>query len=136
MPFNYGNEKKKSMKKKKMNIPLPKRKPSIPKRKMTREEEIAAGIPNQSVQDVMATDAAYPKKKAGGGYMKKNEGGSLKKIDPQKQPGLAALKKKNKKVVHEMGFMKSGGYMKRNKGGKIGRGCGIALRGAGKVMKS
>ena len=81
------------------------------------------------------TSGLKPAKKKAGGYMKKNKGGPLKKIDPQKQPGLAALKKKSPETVKEMGFMKSGGYMKRNKGGRIGRGCGAALRGGGKVMK-
>lgn len=127
------------MKKKKMNIPLPKRKPSVPKRKDTTSmsiEEYFKDPKNQYEYGADRTSGLKPAKKKAGGYMKKNEGGSLKKINPQKQPGLAALKKKSPETVKEMGFMKSGGYMKRNKGGKIGRGCGVALRGAGKVMKS
>ena len=33
----------------------------------------------------------------------------MKKIDPKKQPGLAALKKKAPGVVKDMGYMKAGG---------------------------
>ncbi len=33
----------------------------------------------------------------------------MKKIDPKKQPGLAALKKEAPGVVKDMGYMKAGG---------------------------
>ena len=33
----------------------------------------------------------------------------MKKIDPKKQKGLSALKKKNPKLVAKMGYMKKGG---------------------------
>ena len=40
----------------------------------------------------------------------------MKKIDPKKQKGLSALKKKNPKLVAKMGYMKKGG--RANNGGK------------------
>ena len=37
----------------------------------------------------------------------------MKKIDPKKQKGLAALKKKAPQVVAKMGYMKKGGRVKK-----------------------
>ena len=39
----------------------------------------------------------------------------MKKIDPKKQKGLAALKKKRPDVVKKMGYMKKGGRVKKSK---------------------
>jgi hypothetical protein len=36
-------------------------------------------------------------------------GGALKPIDPETQPGLAALKKESPETVNKMGFAKKGG---------------------------
>ena len=41
----------------------------------------------------------------------------MKKIDAEKQPGLAALKKKRPDVTKKMGFMKKGGMPKKMMGG-------------------
>tara|TARA_Y100000114_G_scaffold24182_1_gene19896 strand:- start:621 stop:812 length:192 start_codon:yes stop_codon:yes gene_type:complete len=41
----------------------------------------------------------------------------MKKIDPKKQKGLAALKKKNPEVVAKMGYKKKGGKLKKMMGG-------------------
>ena len=50
---------------------------------------------------------------------KKRDGG-LTKINPQKQPGLAALKKKRPDVVAKMGYARKG-TMVQARGCKIGR---------------
>ena len=39
----------------------------------------------------------------------------MKKIDPKKQKGLAALKKKRPDVVKKIGYMKKGGRVKKKK---------------------
>ena len=44
----------------------------------------------------------------------------MKKIDPKKQKGLAALKKKAPQVVAKMGYMKKGGSVKKKKKMKQG----------------
>ena len=41
----------------------------------------------------------------------------MKKINPETQPGLAALKKKAPDVVNKMGYMKKGGMVKGFKNG-------------------
>ena len=41
----------------------------------------------------------------------------MKKIDGEKQPGLAALKKKRPDVTKRMGYMKKGGMPKKMMGG-------------------
>jgi hypothetical protein len=41
----------------------------------------------------------------------------MKKIDAEKQPGLAALKKKRPDVTRKMGFMKKGGSPRKMMGG-------------------
>ena len=41
----------------------------------------------------------------------------MKKIDAEKQPGLAALKKKRPDVTKRMGYMKKGGMPKKMMGG-------------------
>ena len=41
----------------------------------------------------------------------------MKKIDAEKQPGLAALKKKRPDVTKRMGYMKKGGMTKKMMGG-------------------
>ena len=46
----------------------------------------------------------------------------MKKIDPKKQKGLAALKKKAPQVVAKMGYMKKGGIVKMRGGGAATRG--------------
>ena len=42
----------------------------------------------------------------------------MKKIDPKKQKGLSALKKKNPKLVATMGYMKKGGRAGYRGGGR------------------
>ena len=69
---------------------------------------------------------------ARGNRIAKREAGELKIIPQEKKKSLGKLPTK---VRNKMGYKKSGGYMKRAKGGKIGRGCGVALRGGGMVMK-
>lgn len=123
------------MKKKKMSIPLPKRKPSVPKRKGSTSmsiEEYFKDPKNQYEYGADRTSGLKPVKKKAGGYMKKNysSGGKLKMVekDGKKVPFYAADGK---------GKMMAGGKVKKYaKGGKIGRGCGAALRGGGIVMKS
>ena len=56
-----------------------------------------------------------------GGMMKKYDNGGLTKINPQKQPGLAALKKKAPGVVAKMGYAKKGTMVQA-------RGCGVARK--------
>ena len=41
----------------------------------------------------------------------------MKKIDAEKQPGLAALKKKRPDVTKKMGYMKKGGVAQKMMGG-------------------
>ena len=41
----------------------------------------------------------------------------MKKIDAEKQPGLAALKKKRPDVTKKMGYMKKGGAAQKMMGG-------------------
>ena len=55
---------------------------------------------------------------------KKKDGGSLKPVDKEKNPGLAKLPTK---VRNKMGYMKKGGRVKMKSGGmaKRGRGCEI-----------
>ena len=54
----------------------------------------------------------------------KKDGGSLKSVDKEKNPGLAKLPTK---VRNKMGYMKKGGRVKMKSGGmaKRGRGCEI-----------
>ena len=40
----------------------------------------------------------------------------MKKIDPKKQKGLSALKKKNPKLVAKMGYMKKAGVAAKKEG--------------------
>ena len=51
----------------------------------------------------------------------KRKAGGLTKINPQKQPGLAALKKKAPGVVAKMGYAKKGTMVQA-------RGCGMARK--------
>jgi len=46
----------------------------------------------------------------------------MKKIDPKKQKGLSALKKKNPKLVATMGYMKKGGRAGYKAGRRVGGG--------------
>tara|TARA_Y100001973_G_scaffold52146_1_gene77320 strand:+ start:316 stop:615 length:300 start_codon:yes stop_codon:yes gene_type:complete len=41
--------------------------------------------------------------------VKRQAGGALKPIDPETQPGLAALKKESPETVNKMGYAKKGG---------------------------
>lgn len=41
----------------------------------------------------------------------------MKKINPETQPGLAALKKESPETVKKMGYMKKGGMVKGFKNG-------------------
>ena len=61
-----------------------------------------------------------------GGMMKKYDNGGLTKINPQKQPGLAALKKKAPEVVAKMGYAKKGTMVQA-------RGCGLARKKPTKI---
>ena len=56
----------------------------------------------------------------------------MKKIDAEKQPGLAALKKKRPDVTKKMGFMKKGGSPKKMMGGGM---MGYMAGGSPKVEK-
>ena len=42
---------------------------------------------------------------------------TMKKINPETQPGLAALKKESPETVKKMGYMKKGGMVKGFKNG-------------------
>ena len=56
----------------------------------------------------------------------KKQTGALTKINPQKQPGLAALKKKRPDVVAKMGYAKKGTMVQA-------RGCGLARKKPTKI---
>ena len=56
----------------------------------------------------------------------KKQTGGLTKINPQKQPGLAALKKKRPDVVAKMGYAKKGTMVQA-------RGCGLARKKPTKI---
>ena len=56
-----------------------------------------------------------------GQRMGQRKEGGLTKINPQKQPGLAALKKKAPGVVAKMGYAKKGTMVQA-------RGCGVARK--------
>ena len=56
----------------------------------------------------------------------------MKKIDAEKQPGLAALKKKSPDVTKRMGYMKKGGMPKKMMGGGM---MGYMAGGSPKVEK-
>ena len=56
---------------------------------------------------------------------KKKDGGSLKPVDKEKNPGLAKLPTK---VRNKMGYMKRGGRVKMKSGGIAKRGMGCEIR--------
>ena len=51
----------------------------------------------------------------------------MKKINPETQPGLAALKKESPETVKKMGYMKKGGMSKYGHGGKMPKKGGVAI---------
>ena len=55
----------------------------------------------------------------------KKDGGSLKSVDKEKNPGLAKLPTK---VRNKMGYMKKGGRVKMKSGGIAKRGMGCEIR--------
>ena len=57
--------------------------------------------------------------------LNKKDGGSLKPVDKEKNPGLAKLPTK---VRNKMGYMKKGGRVKMKSGGIAKRGMGCEIR--------
>ena len=99
-------DKKRKVKKTKSKVtspPVSKRKPTPPKQKKTTDripgpDETEVFINKDTVTDYKQ----LPK-------VKRQAGGALKPIDPETQPGLAALKKESPETVNKMGYAKKGG---------------------------
>ena len=99
-------DKKRKVKKTKSKVtspPVPKRKPTPSKQKKTTDR--IPGPDETEVfinKDVVIDYKQLPK-------VKRQAGGALKPIDPETQPGLAALKKESPETVNKMGYAKKGG---------------------------
>ena len=98
-----GDKKRESKKTKATSLPVPKRKPTPPKQKKTTDR-----IPGPDETEVFINkDAVIDYKQLP--KVKRQAGGALKPIDPETQPGLAALKKESPETVNKMGYAKKGG---------------------------
>ena len=104
----------KKTKSKATSLPVPKRKPTPPKQKKTTDR-----IPGPDETEVFINkDAVIDYKQLP--KVKRKAGGDLKPIDPETQPGLAALKKESPETVNKMGYAKKGGrIVAAMKGGQI-----------------
>ena len=78
------------------------RAPEKIKRKKIKEDKNSDLFKNLGPKDEPITRA--PEK-----IKKRQAGGALKPIDPETQPGLAALKKESPETVNKMGYAKKGG---------------------------
>ena len=108
------DKKRGSKKTKATSLPVPKRKPTPPKQKKTTDR-----IPGPDETEVFINkDAVIDYKQLP--KVKRQAGGALKPIDPETQPGLAALKKESPETVNKMGYAKRGGrIVAAMKGGQI-----------------
>ena len=98
-----GDKRRKVKKTKATSLPVPKRKPTPPKQKKTTDR-----IPGPDETEVFINkDAVIDYKQLP--KVKRQAGGALKPIDPETQPGLAALKKESPETVNKMGYAKKGG---------------------------
>ena len=98
-----GKTSPKVKKTKATSLPVPKRKPTPPKQKKTTDR-----IPGPDETEVFINkDAVIDYKQLP--KVKRKAGGDLKPIDPETQPGLAALKKESPETVNKMGYAKKGG---------------------------
>jgi len=104
----------KKTKSKATSLPVPKIKPTPPKQK-----KITDRIPGPDETEVFINKDAIIDYK-GLPKVKRQAGGALKPIDPETQPGLAALKKESPETVNKMGYAKKGGrIVAAMKGGQI-----------------
>tara|TARA_R100001509_G_scaffold26370_1_gene13787 strand:- start:331 stop:1041 length:711 start_codon:yes stop_codon:yes gene_type:complete len=100
-------DKKRKVKKTKSKVtspPVPKRKPTPSKQKKTTDR-----IPGPDETEVFVDKGTVTDYKQLPPKVKRQAGGALKPIDPETQPGLAALKKESPETVNKMGYAKKGG---------------------------
>lgn len=100
-------DKRRKVKKTKSKVtspPVPKRKPTPPKQKKTTDR-----IPGPDETEVFVDKDVVLDYKQLPPKVKRQAGGALKPINPEAQPGLAALKKESPDTVNKMGYAKKGG---------------------------
>jgi len=100
-------DKRRKVKKTKSKVtspPVPKRKPTPPKQNKTTDR-----IPGPDETEVFVDKDVVLDYKQLPPKVKRQAGGALKPINPEAQPGLAALKKESPETVNKMGYAKKGG---------------------------